>query len=101
MDESMAVVQGNEFTQQFTWSEAEPTVNVQGPSRDSLKAANRGGRPTLSGRLSRPGRYQITIVQKRTVKITINVSRAKPRLETSVWNVLTGKREPMEPPENP
>jgi hypothetical protein len=98
----MDVVQGNEFNEQFTWSEAEPTVEVKGPSsRDGLRAANRGGRLTLSGRLSRPGKHEITIVQKRTVKITINVSQAKPLLQTPVWNVLMGKRVPLEPPAKP
>jgi hypothetical protein len=95
------VVAGNEFSEQFPWGEAEPTVDVKGPSRERLRVANRGGRVTLSGRLSRPGKHEITIVQKRTIKITINVSQAKPLLETPVWNVLTGRRVPLKPPANP
>jgi hypothetical protein len=101
MGEQMDVVQGNEISGQFTWSDAEPTVEVKGLSRHSLKAANRGGRPTLSGRLNRPGKYEITIVQKRTVKITIDVIPAKSVFDTTIWNVLTGKREPMDPPAKP
>jgi hypothetical protein len=101
MAEPIKVVQGNEFSEQLTWSEGEPTVDVKGPSRNSLRAANRGGRLTLTGRLSRPGKHEITIVQKRTIKITINVSQAKPLLDTPVWNLLTGKRVPLEPPANP
>ena len=101
MGEQFEVVQGNEINRQFTWSEAEITVAAKGLSRHSLKAAERGGRPTLSGKLSRPGKYEITIVQKKTVKIIIDVSPAKSMLDTNIWNVLTGKREPLDPPPKP
>ena len=101
MNKPKEVVEGNDFTEPLTWTEAEPTVEVKGPSQGGLKAAIRGGRPTISGRLSRPGRYEITIVQKRTAKITLTVTRAKSLLDTPVLNVLLGRRVPVDPPETP
>lgn len=100
MDEPIEVVQGNEFSRQLTWSDEEPKVDVKGPSQERPRVANRGGRLTISGRFSRPGKYEITITQKRTAKITVNVSQAKPWLETGVLNALAGKREPLDPPAN-
>jgi hypothetical protein len=101
MGKPIEVVQGNDVSESFAWNEAEPTVEVKGPSRDRLKAVSRGGRVTLSGRLSSPGRYEITIVQTKTVKVTINVSQKKSVFQTSLWNVLSGKNEPLDPPAAP
>jgi hypothetical protein len=101
MDGPVEVVEGNDFDRQFSWNEAEPTVKVNGPSRDSLKAVIRGGRLKLSGRLSRPGRHKITIVQQRTMKITINVSQKKSMWQAPILNLVTGKNVPLDPPANP
>ncbi|HTR95058.1 MAG TPA: hypothetical protein VMI73_25290 [Trebonia sp.] len=101
MNEPIEVVQGNDFSREFSWNEAEPRVQVNGPSNSGLKAVIRGGRLRLSGRLSRPGKHEITIVQQRTMKVTINVSQKKSILETPVLNVLMGKNVPLDPPANP
>lgn len=101
MDQPVEVVEGNDFDCQFIWKEAEPTVKVNGPSRDSLRAVIRGGHVKLSGRLSRPGRHEITIVQQRTMKVTINVTQKKSIWQTPILNVLTGKNVPLGPPANP
>ena len=101
MDERVEFVEGNYFDCQFTWKEAEPTVKVNGPSRDSLRAVIRGGHLRLSGRLSRSGRHEITIVQQKTMKVTINVTQKKSIWQTPILNVLTGKNIPLDPTANP
>jgi hypothetical protein len=101
MAEQRNVVANDQINEQFTWSEGQPTVEVKGLPRHGLKAAIRGGRATLSGKFSRPGTYEVTIVQKRTVKITFTVSQSKSVLDTTIGDLLTGKREPLDPPANP
>ena len=101
MSNRIETVQGNRVSRSFSWSEAEPKVAIQGPTRGGLRAANHGSSVTLAGSLSSPGRHEITITQTRTVKVTIEVLPKKSILQTSVLNVLRGKNEPVDPTATP
>lgn len=103
MSKPIEVVQGGEFSQKVDRSDAsEVTVDVKGPSRNGgLRAAIRGGSLTISGKLRNPGMHEITIVEKRVTKVTINVIKAKPLLDTPVLDVFMGRRVRADPPVDP
>jgi hypothetical protein len=71
---------GSYFNRQINVSEAQSTtVDVQTTGAPpGVRAVPRGSRVTFSGKPEREGKYEITIVERRTRKMTIEVRAARP-----------------------
>jgi hypothetical protein len=68
------------FNKQIDVSEAQSTmVDVQAAGEPpGVRAATKGSRVTFSGKPEREGTYEVTIVERRTRKVTIDVRAARP-----------------------
>jgi hypothetical protein len=78
---SFEAAEGRHFHVKISASSAPATVGAQGLP-PGLKAGNDG---TISGTPRKPGDYEVTIVEKRTRKITIHVSKATNPLNKYWW----------------
>ena len=78
---SFKAVEGRRFNAKIPASDAPATVDAQGLP-PGLKVAIDW---TISGTPRKPGYYEVTIVEKRTRKITIDVSKATNPLDKYLW----------------
>jgi hypothetical protein len=78
---SFEAAEGRHFNVQIPASDAPATVDAQGLP-PGLKVGRNGA---ISGTPRKPGHYEVTIVEKRTRKITINVSKATSILDKHLW----------------